>query len=394
MAEAQQAQFRWRRGALVAMTAAMFLVIMGSTVPSGLFARYQDAWGLDETATSYVFAMYAVGVLAALALCGHLADAIGRLPVVLAAVGTSVVSSVVFVFASNEPGLYLARLLSGVSVGLATGSFTAALRERTTPKLGALISTVVTSSALAVGPVYSALVADASGAPLTAPYISYGAATALSFVFVALCREVYRPPNERRLAPRVGVPRSILKRFAPNATAVFCAYGTNALFQSLIPLAMIVFGATSQLEMALATAVMLGTSAITQVAVINYGGSRSLAVGLVVLAVGLVGMAVSLVGVFPALFWVATVICGVGQGVSFKASLANAVDSALPGDEARTTSMYYLVAYLGTGVPPVIAGLLGGGAAAVSAVAAVVAIIAVATIGYLRAAGQLGYRHG
>ncbi|WP_118788001.1 MFS transporter [Corynebacterium otitidis] len=250
-----------------------------------------------------------------------------------------------------------------------------------------MISTVVTSSALAVGPVYSALVADASGAPLTAPYIGYGAATALSFVFVALCREVYRPPNERRLAPRVGVPRSILKRFAPNATAVFCAYGTNALFQSLIPLAMIVFGATSQLEMALATAVMLGTSAITQVAVINYGGSRSL-------AVGLVGMAVSLVGVFPALFWVATVICGVGQGVSFKASLANAVDSALPGDEARTTSMYYLVAYLGTGVPPVIAGLLGGGAAAVSAVAAVVAIIAVATIGYLRAAGQLGYRHG
>src|SRR5699024_8863840 len=79
----------------------MLVVVLGSTVPSGLYTIYERDWGLAVATTTLVFATYIVGVLVALVAMGHLSDHLGRKPVMVLAVGLSIGSSVVFVLADS-----------------------------------------------------------------------------------------------------------------------------------------------------------------------------------------------------------------------------------------------------------------------------------------------------
>ena len=121
----------------VILSLGMFGVVLGSTVPSGLYSIYQRQMGLPDSITTIVFSFYVVGVVVALVFGGHLSDQIGRRPLVLASIALSIASSATLYLAASESVLYLGRFLSGLSVGLCTGAFTAALRETVGNRLGA-----------------------------------------------------------------------------------------------------------------------------------------------------------------------------------------------------------------------------------------------------------------
>lgn len=61
----------------------MFQVVLGSTLPSGLYAIYERDWDLSRVQSTLVFASYVAGVLCSLIFLGSLADRIGRKPVIL-----------------------------------------------------------------------------------------------------------------------------------------------------------------------------------------------------------------------------------------------------------------------------------------------------------------------
>ena len=63
-----------RRRTVVAL--AMFQVVIGSTLPSGLCATYESQWGFSRGSTIAIFSMYVVGVLVGLAFFGNLADSV------------------------------------------------------------------------------------------------------------------------------------------------------------------------------------------------------------------------------------------------------------------------------------------------------------------------------
>lgn len=66
----------------VALSYGMTMVVLGSTIPSGLYSIYQWDWGPDSSSTVVFFSFYVVGVVIAL-LFGHVSDAVGRKPVIL-----------------------------------------------------------------------------------------------------------------------------------------------------------------------------------------------------------------------------------------------------------------------------------------------------------------------
>src|SRR5207245_5553291 len=75
---------------IVAATLVLFL--FAAAAPSPLYAVYAAKWRFSPAALTEVFAIYAIALLVALLLTGSLSDAVGRRPVILAALGIQVAS--------------------------------------------------------------------------------------------------------------------------------------------------------------------------------------------------------------------------------------------------------------------------------------------------------------
>src|SRR5258708_39352202 len=103
--------------------------MLGTPLPPPLYDIYQAQGPFSPAVVTVIFAVYAAGVLAALLLAGRASDQAGRKPVLAVALGCSALSTVVFILAPNVGVLFVARILSGLSAGLMTGTPTAGLTE-------------------------------------------------------------------------------------------------------------------------------------------------------------------------------------------------------------------------------------------------------------------------
>src|SRR5919198_5575020 len=112
------------------VAAVAFLLNMGfSAVPAPLYVLYQQRDGFSDVMVTVVYAVYAVGVIGSLFLGGHLSDWIGRRHVFVPALLANAVSAALFIVAPSLPGLIVARIISGISVGLTTATATSYLAE-------------------------------------------------------------------------------------------------------------------------------------------------------------------------------------------------------------------------------------------------------------------------
>jgi len=141
----------------------------------------------------------------------------------------ALVSTAIYLFATSTLWLFIARVLSGFSIGLAAGAGTAWIAELDAEdKARATLVAVVSNFAgLALGPLISGLLAEYAPQPLRLPFLIYIGVVVVSAVFIARSPEtVNRPAMAGRAS--VAVPRSIRAAFiAPAVTAftVFSLYG-------------------------------------------------------------------------------------------------------------------------------------------------------------------------
>ncbi|WP_338890856.1 MFS transporter [Rhodococcus sovatensis] len=115
--------------AFVGVAYAFVVVMMGTTMPAPEYALYEADFGFSEFVITVIFAVYALGVLGALLAFGRWSDAVGRRPMLLAAITVGVLSAAVFVFADSLAALLLGRVLSGISAGIFVGTATVTLLE-------------------------------------------------------------------------------------------------------------------------------------------------------------------------------------------------------------------------------------------------------------------------
>jgi len=96
-----------------------------STAPSPLYVLYAHRDHFSSLVITLIYAAYALGVICSLVFVSHLSDLHGRRPHLLAAVAIAVVSAALFIAWPSLPGLFVARILSGISVGLTVSTATA-----------------------------------------------------------------------------------------------------------------------------------------------------------------------------------------------------------------------------------------------------------------------------
>ena len=118
-----------RQAAFWLLALVLGVTMLGTTLPTPLYVIYQGRWHFSAATVTVTFAVYAAAVLITLLLAGRSSDQAGRRPVMAVALAASALSTVLFILAPGIGVLIVARVVSGLSAGLMTGTATAALTE-------------------------------------------------------------------------------------------------------------------------------------------------------------------------------------------------------------------------------------------------------------------------
>ena len=152
---------------------AFAVAMLGTTLPTPLYPRYEQRWGFTALTITVIFAVYGIGVIAALLFLGGLSDQIGRRPALLAGLTLSAASAVAFLLAGGLGALLAGRALSGLSAGIFTGTGTATLVDLAPPGRKAFatgVATAVNLGGLGCGPLVAGVLAVVATAPLRLPF--------------------------------------------------------------------------------------------------------------------------------------------------------------------------------------------------------------------------------
>ena len=340
---------------------AFAITMLGTTLPTPLYVIYQAQWHFSTSLITLIYAVYAVGVLAALLFAGRSSDQVGRRPVLAVAIALSIASAVTFILAPGVGWLFLGRVLSGLSAGLMTGTATAALTETARPGSGrraSLVSTTANMGGLGLGPLLAGLLAQYAPQPTVLPFVVQLGMVAIAGLGLFVVPETVTQRSALSLKFRgFGVPEAGRGEFIAAGFAGFAAFSLLGLFSSLVPT--FLSGVLHDTSHAVAGAVVFLAFAVavcTQLA-----GSRlpSRPVMLGGLGVFLAALALIVAGLSAAsmpLFLASTVVSGVAVGAVFMGSLATANRLAPAEARGQVISTFFVFAYVGLTVPVIAVG--------------------------------------
>ena len=361
-------RFQLRHGAGFWVIAAAFLTVMAfSTVPTPLYALYQQRDGFATFLITVIFAAYGVGVMASLYFAGHVSDWLGRRRIILIAVLVEIVAAVVFLLWPDVPGLIVARFVNGVGVGMLTATATAHLSELRAaarpdegPSTSGTVSSFVNIGGLALGALVSGVLAQFVVAPLVVPYALFlvllvAAAVAVWFVPETVERLEERPAYRPQ---RVSLPAASRSTFFAAAAGAFSAFAIFGLFTSLAPTFLAsTLHEPSRLVAGAVTFVVFAAAAISQVLTARLSQARQLTLAVALMASGLIAMAAGVLVASLPLFVVAGIGAGAGVGILFRASIGVAASLASGPSRGEILAALFLVAYAGMSIPVLLIGL-------------------------------------
>jgi MFS family permease len=377
------------RAAFYAVAYAFAATMVGTTLPTPLYALYQRRYGFSELMVTIIFAAYAAGVIAALLFAGRLSDDVGRRPVLLAGLALSVLSAAAFLLAGGLVLLLVGRILSGLSAGVVTATATAALVDL----LGAeragratLVAAVVNMGGLGSGPLLSAAVATL-GTPLRLPFWVDLGLLVPAVLAILLMPERVQASGRPRLRPQaLSVPAEMRSTFIGAALAGFAGFAVLGLSTAVSPAFLgQTLGVHSIVVVGLVVFSVFAGSTVGQLALEFLPQARAMSAGCGGLILGMALLALGLAASSLALLVAGAVLAGVGQGLTFRAALG-AINSEAPAERrGEVDSSFFVVAYMALSLPVIgegvlarVAGLRTAGlvfAAVVAVIAAVVLVL-------------------
>jgi predicted MFS family arabinose efflux permease len=264
-----------------------------------------------------------------------------------------------FLFARDVAWLFAARVVSGLAVGVASGTGAAWLAELYPPEqrpratVAAILANLI---GVAFGPLISGLLGQYAPWPLQLSFLVYLAIVIAIAVLIVRARETIASPIQSlrrlQLRPRVGIPAQIRAQFIAPALTAFAGFALAGFYFALIPGILsealneknIAVGGGVVFEMAVGTVLAVFLTRRLRSSSVMFAGLLLLipSVAALVLAEALKSMTILLLG---------TALAGVAIGLGYRGSLqiANAI---APADRrAEVLSSYYIACFIGNSVP-------------------------------------------
>ncbi|WP_158167637.1 MFS transporter [Mycolicibacterium smegmatis] len=349
-----------RRFSFALLAYAFAAIMVGTTLPTPMYALYAEHMHFAVLTTTVIYATYAGGVLFALLVFGRWSDAIGRRPMLLAGVAAALISAGVFLMADSVPVLLVGRIFSGLSAGIFTGTATAAVIEAAPPAWrtrAAAVATVANMGGLGAGPLLAGLLVEYAPQPLHLSFVVHIVMAMLAGVAVFVVPETSSRSGSIGLQ-RLSVPPEVRTVFVIAAIAAFAGFAVTGMYTAVAPSFLSnVIGVDNHAVAGAVACSIFAASAVTQVLANRVQPGRALAVGCAILIVGMLILTAALLfSSLPALI-AAAIVSGIGQGMSFSRGLAAIAEKTPPDRRAEVSSTYFVVAYVAISLPVVGEGL-------------------------------------
>ena len=351
-----------RRAGFWAVAASFLAVAAFSTAPSSLYGLYEHREHLSSLTITFVYAVYAVGVVASLLLAGHVSDWYGRRAVLLPAIAVAIGAAVVFLIWRSLAGLCVARVLTGIAVGAAVATATAFITDLDSGAAGmptrraGMVSTIANTGGLALGPLIAGLLARYEPQALTLTFEVFLVALVLGGVAVALAPEGHPAvhPVPRYRPQHLSLPASARQRFTAATAGAFLCFAVLGLFAGLA--GSFLAGPLRHPSPALCGLTIFlsfGAGVLAQTTTTSWPAHRLIAFGIVPALLGL-GLLVASAWASPpslTLFLASGIVSGAGSGAIFRGSLTLGVSTSQADDRAGVLAAFFIAGYAGLSVP-------------------------------------------
>ncbi len=345
-----------RTARLVLTGAVIFMLLIGANLATPLYPLLQQQLGLTSLGTTVAFVSYVLSLIVTLLAAGHWSDHIGRRAALLLAVLVGLTGGIVFAFAGNLLMLSVGRALQGVAVALATGASAAALRELlpSRPEWASRFTLLASAGGVAAGPAIGGVLSQLPG-PTSAPFAVHSAILLLLLIplYLVKARPAINAEGQtfRVLAPRrPAVSREARGAFWLASLVGFLSFSIFGFCLSLAPgYVAHVLDIDSRPVVGLLAGTTLAASALSQLLAVR--GRFVVPIGLTVLGLSVVLMAVSLMLANPFLLVFASIMAGLGQGISFRTVFNDVAGKVEASSHAQIISTVYVITYLGSAVP-------------------------------------------
>jgi MFS family permease len=339
------------------------LGMFASGVLSPLYDVYQAHWDFSTFTLTLVFAVYCCGVLASLLLLGRLSDEIGRRPVLIAALGGLIASTLLFLVAQSVAWLLVARLLQGAATGAALAAAAAALIDfhpDGDDEHAGFVNGLVSGIGMACGVLTSSLLVELAPAPRVLPFALLLVLLIALLAAVCLLPESVERTAHPRLRPaRPHVPRSARSAFVLASLGVLASWSVLGVLLALGPKLVHelvdggghLAGGTVMFTTVVAATIASIWVRHAEVRRATIGGSLGLALGMALMAASLS------TGSLAALL-AAGAVAGAGFGVAFLGALRALTRVVPEHHRAETMAAFYLVAYGSNALPALAAGVV------------------------------------
>lgn len=336
------------------------MVMIAANVTSALYGVYAKHFSFGPATLTATFATYVVFLIPSLLFWGQWSDHYGRNYALRIGLLFAILGTLSFMFAQGVIWLFVARALQGLGAGILSGPATAMLAELDlTQKKAPLVATLATGGGTAIGPLLGGTIAQYGPYRLHLVYIV--SLVGLIGIAIALfrIRETRSRPDSSFHWSRPKVPRQIRGIFWLAGGTAFIVWSVAAFFMSLAPSYVETLLHLTNLAIAGGIVfLMLATASVTQLVTRNFNPHKIMPIGLILTSVAVLGLIFSVPQQSLILLIISTLLAGIGQGIAFLGSM-KAITKAAPTDaKAGVVSSFYVLIYIGVGVPVVALGLL------------------------------------
>ena len=340
------------------IAAALAAVFALSTLPTPLYDRYRDAFGYAPIVTTFIYAAYVVGTVAALFLLGRLSDQIGRKRTLIPAIVATGIAALAFVATNGTAMLFVARTMSGLAIGLSAGAAAAWVGELDRSEDQARIAAIVTGTTIignGIGALVAGLLAQYAFWPFRLSYIGFVVVIAVLIVAVRPIRETVQDTQPLRavsLAPKLAVPNGRTMEFVGPCITNFVIFALAGFYSAITPSLLREGLHVTNAAIGGAIVAEFFFAAIVAIVVTVRVESTSVvltSLALMLPALALVVLAQSMRSM--PLLLICTALGGAATGIGYRGSLQIATALAVGNDRSAVISTFFMFGSAGLALP-------------------------------------------